>query len=228
MQGEPGAEVCYQKRPIAGPVPGGAAVSTTEQPMGTLFGAVLDEHVGQTVAQRRERERLRARHAGFLEFNINDLEQRDRYIVHKPTGRLFAPALHNIDYATVPSEDAGAFAFYDDAGTLVFLQWPSGARTLAELEAFEAEQERERIESERVRREEAAKLPRRAVTLSDLEGRPLPTIADAARIIDERGGTIERTGDRRGARCRRLTSSPTSTWRSTWLRRTRSARSPSG
>jgi hypothetical protein len=56
-------------------------------PLGTMFASTLEEHLGETVEQRRERDRLRARHAGFLEFAVRDLSVRDRYIVHAPTGR---------------------------------------------------------------------------------------------------------------------------------------------
>jgi hypothetical protein len=163
--------------------------------MGTMFGALLDEHVGNTKEGRRARLVAQARNAGFFEKPASELKPWRRYLADRVTGRLFQVVTHQVLEVNGQREGDAFLFFVDDSGQLVFLTYSDGPGTIAEVEALEAEEARGVLEAAKARAEEYARRPQRELTLADIEGHKLPTLAAAAKVIADHGGTIEKQGD---------------------------------
>lgn len=151
-------------------------------------------------AEHRERQIAQARRK-WSEYPANDLGVEGKYLFDKATGRLFtryaAVVFH--DHANLPVgvDSVDAFFVADD-GEMVFLQKSEWPTTLDELHRSQRE-ERER--EERAQAEHRAWLesqPLIPVTLAQVEGDPnRPTIREAARLILDSGGRIEKDRDGR-------------------------------
>jgi hypothetical protein len=163
--------------------------------LGTMFSGLLDEHVGNTAEQRQARVAAQARNAGFYEIQASTLKPWRQFLADRVTGTLYQVVTHQV--MENGQREGDAFRFYVDEGArggLVFLDIPSGPRTIAEVLALEYEEARGYAEAAKAKTEAYAQLPQREITLRDLEGRKFPTVAAAAKTIADYGGGIEKKG----------------------------------
>ena len=138
----------------------------------------------------RQEKRIAQARAHFPEIQRKDLEPvGDRLVADKGSGLLFAPAMRLVDVGSrEDAERVRAFTI-DVDGSVVFLERPSGAATVAELEAEKATA----AAAEQQAHEEHAKWlksqPMRPVTVKEIEhDDSLPTLQSAARTILNSGG----------------------------------------
>jgi hypothetical protein len=146
-------------------------------------------------------------HRDWPELGSEDVERRGPFVVDRRSGRLYTEVRGAV-YGTSGDGHGGVRvheiatlavdAFYvTDAGAVFLTAQTREPRTLADLDAAEADRERRHVEQRernaraaRARSEALAAQPLVPVTMAAVEGRPLPTIAEAARRITELHGTI--------------------------------------
>ena len=147
---------------------------------------------GNTLENRRQ-QRIAFARREWSELPAKDLDQVSGYVVDKASGNLFRPVTSAVLPGDVFGHGPKVDAFYvsHSSGEPVYLVRSQSPATLDELRAQEAEQERQRREHERAvavaRSKFLAKQKRLPLTLSEVEGRELPTLAGAHQTLVDLG-----------------------------------------
>ena len=126
------------------------------------------------------------------------MERVGKYVCDKGSGNLFEVIQHVVFAAGADVNEEGVHGFVDVGDDILFLTRATPA-TLEELRAGEAEQERQRREHEEKAAKAHAKLlnaqPRQPLTLAELEGKELITLAAAFQtLIDHRAEITTNNG----------------------------------
>lgn len=146
--------------------------------IGGHFDPVAEE-AARLVAEARARA---------TEIPLEALERRGPLLVDTRDSSLWTVSLGS-DPSRRVVDPSRHFAIEGDPPTPRWLD-PGVPRTLAELEAAEAAQQAANAKYQAAEKRRLAAAPRRAISLSDLERRRMPTLAEAA-------STIRRYGDLR-------------------------------
>lgn len=146
---------------------------------------------------RRRQQRIAASRRQWSQLPAADLDQVGRYVVDRASGNLFLPVLAAVlpgDSLATGTTKVDAFYVSHSSGEPIYLTRSESPSTLTELREREAEQERQRLEREQA----AAKAQhqflkgqkRTPLTLSEVEGRELPTLAAAYQTLVDLGCEI--------------------------------------
>jgi hypothetical protein len=163
----------------------------------------------ELTAERRNEIRLAAsrsaarRNSRWREIKQEDLELRRRRVIDKSTGLVYSRVNFQVfasDGTTFLNDESSVAAFYiSKTGEVIFLEQP-GVRpqTVAELDREETKRKERaaRAGNATASREQRllAGQSLEPLTLSDVVGKPLPTLSEAARIVETFGAINAKDG----------------------------------